>query len=267
MANPQKEEGYTAIANEIVEAICRYPFSGHELRMLLLIIRKTYGFNKTEDAVSLSQMMKALLLSKTRCSQVINRLQLHKIVTVTENINGIGKKYKFNKDFEGWNTIHIRVNRYSKVKSTVTVLSNIPLQKSVSTKDTITKDIIQKTTTFILPDYIPEETWKAYLILRTKKKAANTDYALKLIIKELEKLKTKYGNNPLDVLNKSIKSGWVDMYQLKEEGGDNGNRQTNTYQRNTRADQQQSQSDEFDRVLREIQAKKAAAASKPKEVA
>jgi hypothetical protein len=73
---------------------------------------------------------------------------------------------------------------------------------------------------FVLPDYIPEETWKAYLEVRNKKRAAKTDYALTLIIKELE----KYKPNQLAVLNQSIKNGWVDMYPLKE----NNNGNTNT---------------------------------------
>lgn len=166
MANPQKEEGYTAIANEIIEAIYKTQLSGHEFRMVFLIIRKTYGFNKIEDAIALSQMQKALSLSKTRCSQVINSLQLKKIVTVTENINGIGKKYKFNKNFEQWNTVTKKCNRYKKVKSSVTEKCNRPLQKSVSTKDTLTKDNYTKDNYILLSkeiiSYLNEKTQKNF---------------------------------------------------------------------------------------------------------
>jgi hypothetical protein len=80
---------------------------------------------------------------------------------------------------------------------------------------------------FILPSWIPEETWNAYLKLRDKKKAAKTDYALNLIIKELNKINTEYGHDRLAVLNKSIKSGWTDVYPLKE-GGNNGNKRGNS---------------------------------------
>jgi len=162
MANPQKEYGYTAIANEILDEILKRPFSGHEFRMLFLIIRKTYGFNKTEDSISLSQMMKSLGLSRVRCSQVINRLQLQKIVTVTEYINGIVKKYKFNKNFEQWCSVTKKCNSYRKVKSTVTLLRNQPLQKSERTKDNITKDTITKDKAMMkieFPDWLPRETF------------------------------------------------------------------------------------------------------------
>lgn len=126
MAHPQKENGYTAIANEIMDALISVDLSGQDFKIALLIIRKTYGFNKCEDAVSLSQMMNATGMSKVRCSQVVNRLQLMKILTVTENINGIGKKYKFNKDFDIWETINKNVNRLEKTK--------LPVNKNINHK-------------------------------------------------------------------------------------------------------------------------------------
>jgi len=119
MANPQIENGFTKIANELLDALIASNISGQDFKIALLIIRKTYGFNKHEDAVSLSQMMQATGMGKIRCSQVVTRLQLMKILTVTENINGIGKKYKFNKDFEKWDTVKKNINRYQKVKPTV----------------------------------------------------------------------------------------------------------------------------------------------------
>lgn len=70
---------------------------------------------------------------------------------------------------------------------------------------------------FVLPDYIPQETWKSYLEVRKKKKAAKTPYALNLVIKELEKIKSEYGHDPIAVLNKSITSGWSDVYPLKDQ--------------------------------------------------
>ena len=144
MANPQIQNGYVKIANEIVEALIATDLAGQDFKIALFIIRKTYGFNKTEDIISLSQMMSATGMSKIRCSQVVNRLQLRKILTVTEFINGVSKKYRLNKDFESWTTIKKNINRYKKTKSTVKVLRNLPLRKSVTTKDTITKDTITK---------------------------------------------------------------------------------------------------------------------------
>lgn len=256
MANPQKENGYTAIANEIMDELISCEMSGQEFKIALLIIRKTYGFNKTDDAVSLSQMVAATGMGKIRCSQVVNRLQLMKILTVTENINGIGKKYKFNKDFETWETVEPLLKTLTVKKNingieidkqknkqiqednpplmktlTVNEKRNRPLMKTVTTKDTITKDNIQKTkkkdsVPFILPSWIPPEIWEAYLDVRNKKRAAKTDNALRLVVQELEKLQRTHKQDPVEILKKSIRSGWTDVYPLKPQDiSNNGNQQ------------------------------------------
>lgn len=168
MASPQKENGFTAIANELMDALIKVDLSGQEFKIALLIIRKTYGFNKKDDAVSLTQMMGFTGMGKIRCSQVVNRLQLMKIITVTENINGIGKKYKLNKDFEKWDTVNENINRYRKMKSTVNVLINGPLMKTLTTKDTITKDTITKDKNIYARF---EKFWKAYPKKKSKGQA------------------------------------------------------------------------------------------------
>ena len=87
MANPQTENGFTKIANEILEALIRTSLSGQELKIALLVIRKTYGFSKKVDFISLTQMAKALACSKIRCAQVVKNLETMKVLTVNENIN------------------------------------------------------------------------------------------------------------------------------------------------------------------------------------
>ncbi|MCR4321305.1 MAG: replication protein [Candidatus Brocadiaceae bacterium] len=105
MANPQIENGFTRIANVLLEALIKAEMSGHCFRLTLLILRKTYGFNKREDTISLTQMAKISGMSKSRCSQIINILEDIKIVTVSEYCNGLTKKYRFNKDYEVWKTV------------------------------------------------------------------------------------------------------------------------------------------------------------------
>lgn len=119
MANPQIENGYTKIANEILEALIRTSLSGQELKIALLVIRKTYGFSKKVDFISLTQMAKALACSKIRCAQVVKNLEAMKVLTVNENINGVGKSYRFNKDYSQWNTVNKNINRIEKTKQTV----------------------------------------------------------------------------------------------------------------------------------------------------
>jgi hypothetical protein len=73
---------------------------------------------------------------------------------------------------------------------------------------------------FTLPDWIPQKTWDEFQKVRKKKKAACTPYAHNLVVKELVRIRDQLGQDPVAVLNKSITSGWSDVYPLK---GGNGN--------------------------------------------
>ena len=64
MANPQLENGYTKISNEIFDAMVRWKFSSYEYRILIFLIRKTYGWNKKKDWISLSQFVEGTGIKK-----------------------------------------------------------------------------------------------------------------------------------------------------------------------------------------------------------
>lgn len=60
-ANPQAENGYTRVANEIMEVVQEYKFSANELKIILCIWRYTYGFQRKEHSISLSFFLKITL--------------------------------------------------------------------------------------------------------------------------------------------------------------------------------------------------------------
>lgn len=43
------EEGYTRIANDLFESIMSANFTARQIKLLMAVIRKTYGFNKKFD--------------------------------------------------------------------------------------------------------------------------------------------------------------------------------------------------------------------------
>ena len=81
MANPQLENGYTRIANELMEAIAKFPFSGSQLRMIIFLLRKTYGFQKKMDAISLSQWKKGTGLNKRTIQRELKILEAMNVIT------------------------------------------------------------------------------------------------------------------------------------------------------------------------------------------
>lgn len=97
MASPQLEDGYTRIANEILEKIIsNRSLSAKELRVILHVIRKTYGFEKKRDWISISQFMKAVGGDRASMCRTLKRLVAHRLLVKTE------RDYGFNKNWEQW---------------------------------------------------------------------------------------------------------------------------------------------------------------------
>jgi phage replication O-like protein O len=113
MASPQKEHGYTGIANEIIEALLKANLSAQEFKIILLIIRKTYGYRKKEDYISLRQIAQATGASVNGCSRAVNKLHRKKMIGVNRTVEGLPNKYKFNKDYSQWkgSTEVVTINR------------------------------------------------------------------------------------------------------------------------------------------------------------
>ena len=75
----------------------------------------------------------------------------------------------------------------------------------------------------VLPDWIPLETWNAFLEMRKSEKHPASMRAQELIISDLTKFKEK-GYDPVAILNKSIKNSWRDVFEPKDGGLPNGKR-------------------------------------------
>lgn len=96
MASPQLEHGYTKIANEILEALARTSISTYQSRVLWAIFRKTYGFGKKVDKISLSQLSEMTGIQKAHVGQARRELIARKILTVA------GEAIGFNKNHAEW---------------------------------------------------------------------------------------------------------------------------------------------------------------------
>ena len=84
---PQLEDGFTRIANEILEAIARTPLSDYESRCVHFLWRKTYGWknptgeSKKTDFISYTQWAKGTDINRRRINSVLNRLIKRRIIT------------------------------------------------------------------------------------------------------------------------------------------------------------------------------------------
>lgn len=137
MAEPQTENGYLKIANELFDALCHTRIPGEARLIWDTIIRKTYGYGKKEDAIALSQFCSATGLNKQHVCQGIAKLKNMNLVTVKGN--DIANIYCINKDFDTWKPLPKKVTLPNTVKI-VTEKGNKSLPNTVHTKDNITKD-------------------------------------------------------------------------------------------------------------------------------
>lgn len=103
MKTPQLENGYTRIANELLaNLIGEIHLSGNEWKVLLTIIRKTYGYQKTSDKISLTQFEKLTNISRPSVVEAISKLVGKNLLVVKKEpfIN----EFSLNKDVKSWLT-------------------------------------------------------------------------------------------------------------------------------------------------------------------
>jgi phage replication O-like protein O len=96
MASPQLDDGYTRIAHEILEALCRINLSPYESRVLWFVLRTTYGHHKKADRIALSQIQAATELDKRNASRTLTRLRKRNIILDE------GHQMGLQKDHEKW---------------------------------------------------------------------------------------------------------------------------------------------------------------------
>lgn len=130
MINPQKENGYTAISNELMDEMVRLRLSGSEWQIMMFVIRKTYGYNKKSDVIALSQFEKGCLLQHSLLCKRLKLLVSKRILVKTGNV------YCLNKYYNEWVVSEQTVSKQTVSKRAVKVVS-----KRTHTITSITKDI------------------------------------------------------------------------------------------------------------------------------
>ncbi len=161
MASPQLENGFTEIANEIMEALAKTRTPGEPRQVLDVILRKTYGWHKKKDRISISQFHETTGIKKPSIIRAIKTLLAMKLIIVSEKANSMGHEYEFNKDYETWQPLAKKLT-FTKKLTGVSEKANNRLQKSYpqKKKETLTKE-----------RYAPffEEFWKNYPARNGKK--------------------------------------------------------------------------------------------------
>ncbi len=96
------DDGHTRIAHGLLESLmqAKYKLSGREYAVLLVVIRKTYGYRKSEDWIALSQFVECTGINKSNCLKVINGLVERKIIV--RKVQGNDQKLSINTNVSDW---------------------------------------------------------------------------------------------------------------------------------------------------------------------
>lgn len=73
-------DGYTRIANKIIDVLCQCSIFNREARVLLFILRQTYGYNHKERALSLTYISKSTGIDRSNVCRIVQKLVDAKIV-------------------------------------------------------------------------------------------------------------------------------------------------------------------------------------------
>lgn len=93
MASPQCADGYTRIANELLDAMCHTHLSSAESSVIHAIMRKTYGYNKKADRISASQLAEMTGLCRDKVVRALSRLRRRNVITREGSQTGLQKDY------------------------------------------------------------------------------------------------------------------------------------------------------------------------------
>jgi phage replication O-like protein O len=239
MASPQVENGYLKIATELWDALIRYRLPGEQRQIVDAIIRKTYGYNKKQDAISLSQFVKMTGCKKPNIIRSIKSLLSKKIIVVIKTDNKIAHVYKINKNYQSWVPLSKKIT-LSKVITNVIKTDNDSLSKVIPTKDNTQKTIIKNNPPtpqrgfifekFEYPDWVDRDLFIEFCKNRhaDPKGKIRSERAINGLVNKLSQL-IDAGNNQTDIITEAITNNWKSFYPPKNHTNGIANLKPQTY--------------------------------------
>lgn len=100
---PELDDGYLRIANELWQALIDYDFTAMQMKIIAVIIRETYGYNRKSKDLSVSYLAKGTRSSKVGVSKALNDLINKKVIVEYEsNTNRKAREIGINKYYLDW---------------------------------------------------------------------------------------------------------------------------------------------------------------------
>ncbi|HCD6222911.1 TPA: replication protein [Klebsiella pneumoniae] len=227
------DDGFTRIANELLEAVMHAGLSQHQLLVFMAVMRKTYGFNKKSDWVSNEQISVLTGILPHKCSAAKSALVKRGILTQTGRVIGI------NKAVSEWSSLPVKGTEKKPYLKKVTLpesgkkslpeSGNAYYPNQVNTKDKHTKDnkdninnppkppraVSFDALAVQLPDWLSAEIWSSWVAYRRDlKKPIKSQQTVTQAINLLDRCRLN-GYTPDEIINQSIANGWQGLFEPK----------------------------------------------------
>ncbi len=141
------DDGYTRIANELLEAVMLAGLTQHQLLVFLAVMRKTYGFNKKLDWVSNEQLSELTGILPHKCSAAKSVLVKRGIFIQSGRnigINNVISEWSTLPESGKKNKVYLKeVNLPESGKKSLPKSGKGVYPNQVNTKDKLTKDNIK----------------------------------------------------------------------------------------------------------------------------
>lgn len=210
----QTENGYTRIADTLLDALALEDLSKRELKICLVVIRRTYGFGKREALLSAAFMAEATGMARNHIGDVVPEMVRRGILTSrrTQNGNVIGLNKRF---FPVPKTGATGVPKTGASDAPKTGAKVSPKQGHKR------KTFIDTSTDTPLPPNVDPALWAEFVTHRKQKRTKLTPIAEKRALAMLAKQP-----DPNACITQTLEAGWTGLFPLKPNGGRNGRPET-----------------------------------------
>lgn len=225
------DDGYTRIANELLEAIASADLTARQLKLMLAYIRKTYGFNKKTDRIADEQIAQLTGLSRQNVNKAKKELISMNCLFMDGSQIGVNREvsaWHFSKCLQVSNLVSkLETSSVFKLETNEVSKPETHKRHSLKTKENINKPPIslkknsQKFDPLEteLPDWLSAETWLSWVTYRKEigksiKSKQSVTQAINVLSRSLEK-----GYTPEEIINQSIASGWQGIFEPKTPKG------------------------------------------------
>lgn len=140
--SPQCENGFTRIANELCEALARLQLSGNQWRVLWVILRETFGWQRKLAQISVTKFQQRTGLDRRHVARALTVLTARKIVA--KNGNSFITTYGINKDYSQWKSLPKLATNPTVAKNGNSTIAKIGNETIAKNGNTINKEETSK---------------------------------------------------------------------------------------------------------------------------